>query len=1313
MKKYAMMFLLGVSILGIVLTVGFVVSGNTNNTIVFEDVNLEYVIRRASGDTSKQVLAAQAESITELDASNSGINNLKGIEKLSNLKKLNLEGNEIKDVSPLSSLAKLEELNLNNNGIISLEKIRLDTLGDLPNLKKLSLENNSRIKEEDIEVKLSEITALGKLTKLEALKLKGNDIKDISPLGNLKNLKELDLSENRISDESIATLGSLTGLERLNLRECDVRDISCVENLSNLVYLNIHSNVNIKSIMPVAKLTKLKSLIMRNVPVGDQINALENLTNLYDLNIRNTSVTDISVLVKLIEKGALQDKAESKIIADVDIRDNPIPILEGASGYDPIRPYWNNIKNRNPDILPENPVLKVFINEVMASNVNTIANKQGEYEDWIELYNPNDRAVDLTGYYLSDNEKKQTKWQFPKNSVIPAKGYLLVWASGKEQSVIEKDIHANFKISADGETVILTQPDGKTIVDFFIVYNGQKDVSCGRIQDGDSRMECFDINNATPGRTNNNARGGADSEGKALTPKFSRSGGFYDEEFLLELSTEDKDAVIYYTLDGSEPDPKNIDGAGDSYNVKYSYRNNVIDNKDGPLENKKKITYKYDGRPIEIKSRKGEPNFLSEIATAINFKKPLGEVDKAYIVRAKAYKGEMQSETVTNTFFVEENIKNKHSLPVISIVTDSENLFDYEKGIYVPGKIYDENYDPGLDIMRSPANYKKHGDKWERPAHIEFFENVYTLGFSQNVGIRIHGGASRTKAQKSLRIQAGYEYDTRKDINYRLFPDLTKAGSDEPVSEFRSVILRNSGNDGFNTMFRDALAQSLLSHTTVDTQAYRPSIVYLNGEYWGIHNIRERYDEHYLKNTYDVDPDDVVILENNAVLNEGVQGDEKHYKNMIDFMLANDMSLDTNYEYIKTQMDVENFMDYYLSCIYFGNTDWPHNNIKFWRLKTTGFTPDAPFGHDGRWRWLMYDQDYSFGCFYDASFNTLDWAVGGVNPKTGEEWPNILINSLLQNESFKTDFINRFADHINTTFKKERVVKQILDMYETIKPEMKEYRKRWGVSEWEKNVQKMIDYAKVRPDVQRQHIVDFFELDGTVKLNLISDSKRGCIKVNHIEINKKTPGVENPDKWTGVYFKNIPVSITAIPEPGYSFDGWVTNIEGHESEKSPSLTIRPDRDIKITAIFKISSSAPAERLIEALPMEKGLTLNDKSLVESAEKFVERTLDEAGIKESDIKNINKLTRLKAKIRELEKIKEDRIVQFGPKDIVIVTGVLLLFLLIVFHLYRNIRRKWKIYTNDESNEVLNIYYTNIALWKLKNNASSLSVSKKYDE
>jgi len=907
----------------------------------------------------------------------------------------------------------------------------------------------------------------------------------------------------------------------------------------------------------------------------------------------------------------------------------------------------------------------------MASNDKTIANKQGKYEDWIELYNPNDQDVDLAGYYLSDNENNQTKWQFPQNIVIPSKGYLVVWASGEEQAVINGDVHTNFKISADGEPIMLTQPDGKTMVDYFVTYKGQKDVSFGRKQDGDSRMEYFDMSNATPGRTNNNSQGYSISDSKALFPKFSHSAGFYDEGFFLELSTEDKEAVIYYTLDGSEPDPENVNGAGDYYNIKYLYNKDINDNKDDKLLAKKKTTYIYDGQPISIKSRKGEPNLLSEITSAIEFRKPLEEVSKASIVRAKAYKGSIASDIVTHTFFVEENIKRKYSLPVVSIVTDSGYLFDYEKGMYIPGKIYDENFDPTLEIWQRPANYMEKGDEWEKPAHIELFEDSDTLGFSQNVGIRIHGGTSRMTSQKTFRIHARYEYDYQNEINYKLFPDLTKAGSDEPVTRFRSFLIRNSGNDCFNTMFRDALAQSLISHTTVDTQAYRPSILYLNGEYWGIHNIRERYDEHYLENTYDVEPDDVVILENNAVLDEGLQGDEKHYKDMLNFLVSNDMSLNSNYEYIKTQMDIENFMDYYLSCIYFSNTDWPQNNIRFWRLKTSSYTPDAPFGHDGRWRWLMFDQDYAFGRFSEPDFNALDWAVGGINEKTGEEWPNILINSLIKNESFKTEFINRFADHLNTSFKKERVVKRILEMYNVLKPEMKEYIKRWEVEDWDKNVQKMINYSRLRPDAQRQHINDFFNLEGTVNVSLNTDSSRGLIRINHIEINKNTPGVEKPDRWTGEYFKNIPIEITAFPKPGYSFEGWESNLEEYKNEKNSSLTIQPDRDIKMTAIFKINSSKPAEELIEGLPLEKELSLEHKTLVESAGRFVERTLSEADVKESDIKNISKLMRLKAKIRELEKIKEDSKVQFGPESFTISIGVILLFLLTAFYSYRRLK------------------------------------------
>ncbi len=391
--------------------------------------------------------------------------------------------------------------------------------------------------------------------------------------------------------------------------------------------------------------------------------------------------------------------------------------------------------------------------------------------------------------------------------------------------------------------------------------------------------------------------------------------------------------TIYYTLDGSEPT-----------------RNSPV----------------YIA-PILIESRLNEPNQLSNIKEISGYwKKPQGEVFKATVVRAKVIhdRDNTGSISITGTYFVGEEILSHYSLPVVSLTTNAGYFFDYQDGIYVKGAIYDKNYDPAIkNLANYDANYYQKGKQWERPVHIEIFEPGDLLGLSQNGAIRLHGHATRVLPEKSLRIYATSEYDPKDIFEYELFPGLTNRIDGQSIQQFDNFILRNSGNDWDHAFLRDALMQSLVSHTSLDTQAYRPVIVFLNGEYWGIHDLRQRLDEYYLASTYQVDPGQVVILESDQQIFHGNPGDEDHYTAMLEFIKENHLEDDENYETIQTFIDVENFTDYLISEIFYANTDWPHNNVRYWRLKTDGYEPGSPPGHDGRWRWMLFDLDLGFGLY--------------------------------------------------------------------------------------------------------------------------------------------------------------------------------------------------------------------------------------------------------------------------------------------------------------------------------------------------------------
>lgn len=565
-------------------------------------------------------------------------------------------------------------------------------------------------------------------------------------------------------------------------------------------------------------------------------------------------------------------------------------------------------------------------------------------------------------------------------------------------------------------------------------------------------------------------------------------------------------------------------------------------------------------------------------------------------------------------------------LPKVYLTTDPDNLFDYHKGIYTPGVHFDRwlKENPGglLYYQNHDANYNMSGDDWEREGHVAFYEPDGTLGFSQNVGIRIHGGWTRSYEQKSLRLYARKEYDQANSIEYEIFPGLTKGNQGgAPLQEFKRLILRNSGNDNDSTLFRDGLLQSLVSHLSFDTQGYRPAILYINDEYWGIYNLRERYDDFYFNLKYDIDREDVVLLSNTAVIEEGTLEDRREFDALRRYMNNNDLTEEKYYQQVESQLDIDNFIQYYLSNIYFVNTDWPGNNNSYWRKRTEGFVPDAPYGHDGRWRFALYDTDFGFGLrngLEDATHKTLEFAT----QKRGPVWPNpdvstVMLRNLLENEIFRNKFINTFADNLNTSFEPQRVIAEINKLEKLLAKEMVDHIERWGkpasLKEWHDNVKVLKDFAPKRHAFMWQHLREFFDLGETVQVTLNANSQWGIIKINSMEITKDVPGVINPNKWTGTYFKDVPIEVTAIPKPGYKFVTWV----GGQGGTNPSISQKLKEDMQLTAVFirdenDVEVNIPDSKLRAAIGMALGKGEQEKFYASELAKIKEIDLRDKGI-----------------------------------------------------------------------------------------------------
>jgi hypothetical protein len=802
---------------------------------------------------------------------------------------------------------------------------------------------------------------------------------------------------------------------------------------------------------------------------------------------------------------------------------------------------------------------QISINEVMASNTNTIADEENEFEDWIELYNYGVEPVSMLGYGLSDNVLQPFKWIFPDIVIAPGQ-YLIVWASGKNKVTPGMPLHTNFRLSSDGEQVLITRPDSVLVSEVASVPY-QHNVSYGRQPDGVGSWLYFYT--PTPGAANNTVG----LAGLIPIPVMSHASGFYTDSFTLQLSVPSDNATIVYTLDGSEPDIQNLNGKT------YAYKNQYPQNPgqaSGPFLFHSIQSYIYQ-QPIPISDRSNSPNKISSISSTwhqVPPYLPTQLVPKATVVRAKAYVNGIGGNTVTSTFFVSANGAFNHTLPVVSLCVDEPDLFDYHKGVYVAGVDFDtwRTANPTMPVDgHRPGNYKRDADTAEKVANFQYFVNGQEV-LNQNLGINIHGGISRSNPIKSLRLHPRSSYSGNSTLNYPFFK------SQPQYTEYKRLILRNSGTDYNLTYFRDAFNQRISGHLRFETQAYQPAVHYINGEFYGILNVRERHDKHYIKQVFGIEETELDLLTNDVQIEVGTRG---HFLAMRNFISQQDITKPENYNYVRTLMDIENFIDYKIANIFIRNVDWPMNNIRYFRKRIPQYDSTAPYGHDGRWRWMMYDTDHSFG----ANGGPLSYETNSLAAATNNQvsWSKVKLRRLLLNSSFRTDFINRFADLLNTAYLPQRMIAVIDEMRAEIAPEVIKHQKRWPgtLDAWEQNIQVMRNFATHRPAFQRQHILQYFGLSGMYEAQLfVSNPAHGYITINTIDILPTTPGVpENPYPWKGIYFNSVPIKLIAKPKPGFKFSHWSGAVFSQQAE----ITLVPDSNIRIQANFE-PDIAPDELL---------------------------------------------------------------------------------------------------------------------------------------
>lgn len=443
----------------------------------------------------------------------------------------------------------------------------------------------------------------------------------------------------------------------------------------------------------------------------------------------------------------------------------------------------------------------------------------------------------------------------------------------------------------------------------------------------------------------------------------SQESGFYDEPFYLELEAP-RGFDIYYTLDNSVP----------SENATL-YR-----------------------EPIYIEDVSYKPNYYSmkQGISSLDVYYPQEVIDKCQTVKAIAINktSQEQSKIYTYNYFVDYQNKSGYStLPIITMNVNEEDLYDYEKGIYVTGKIYDESPHEGYPETY-PANYHQKGKEWERVANFKYFNESRELELEQEIGIRIHGGWSRAFNQKSFNLYARKDYDGNSTFQKAFFSNINA----------HSLMLRSGGyRDTDLTKIRDSLDQNLSIGESFSIQQSFPVIVFLNGEYWGIYNLQERYSDNYVHEHYpDIKKSDVLIIKNDEI-DEGNVSDYHLYEEFIEFFKTHSFVGNTDYLTAKNYIDVEEFAQYMSTQLYIGNIDWPGNNVRVFKDVSK---------QDSKWHFMMYDTDdssnilpYKCNADIDPFLKSSHWKSGPLEETC---LLGLILSKLIENQEFRTLFRETF-----------------------------------------------------------------------------------------------------------------------------------------------------------------------------------------------------------------------------------------------------------------------------------------------------------------
>ncbi len=664
---------------------------------------------------------------------------------------------------------------------------------------------------------------------------------------------------------------------------------------------------------------------------------------------------------------------------------------------------------------------------------------------FVLLRNSTVEAASLKGlalYYKTEGEDPYVTFVFPDDATVPAGGTYLVRANAPadtaEANIIMRISHrdADWDVHIDNKEVrLLLAPAGLALdpAEDITARSDALSVFYASVTPHKSVYAVDDLTrNKIAVRTADKTYSGyhlvnltrATTEGlEALCPTtsagmtnevvtsrlseviFSHAAGIYPTAFDLTLYAPEG-YTIYYTTDGSDPSQ-----ARNTARKKYTGEIRMKDTSAvrwGPLTEQ---WWYWPGTDRQIGGT---------------------------VIKACAIKGSTKTPVYTNTYFVTGDLA-AYGVTVMSISLPADQFLG--NGFY-------ERYQTSGDITAT------------RPRGtgiLEVFDPAGNRVGNSRVEMAVSGNGSSGAGMKSIRVyyksKNNQDAGLQSDLHYDLFNGLARDAEGEVITSFSRLLLRNSGNDCGHSYIRDAYMQRACADLKADTMASASTLVFVNGEFWGVYNARERYSPEYIASHYGINKDNVAILESDYaalvygkdpgapyIIATGIAGDERDFNDLADYIRTHDMADPAHYAYACERLDLDSLMDLWIARLYFNARDWPENNMKVWRNRN----PEDPSGFDTKWHFALLDMDMGFSYFptYDENDTgeTANYFHDFFNPDT--VFGDMTLH-LLENSEFRDRFLGRFYTILCEVLTAERLSPILEDFIAERTPLMPLQEGRW------------------------------------------------------------------------------------------------------------------------------------------------------------------------------------------------------------------------------------------------------------------------------